>query len=153
MSSRRRGLMGTEKPEPNGFIEGTFTNGQSAWSVDSAGEVVVTAWKGASTNALRLQIDRTLDINAGDSVRVVVTKISGTLSIAQSCDFNVCNLSVLPNASWSNGTTAVNKTFTASHNPSGTVFYIGNRAGTATVTNYRIKFEIYANGTKVFPIV
>lgn len=150
---RRRALMGSEKKtEPNGFVKGTFTHGQSAWTIDSDGEMLITAWKSSVANSLQPEIERTLDIKAGDSVRVVVTKISGTISVAQFADISVCGLDVLSNESWGKWKTAVDKTFTASTNPIGTSFYIGNRAGTATITSYRVRFEIYANGKKIFPL-
>lgn len=153
LTQRRRAIMASaSKIKPNGFIEGTYTNGTSAWSVNSAGEITITTWSGGWQNALTPKIMRYLDILPGDSVRVIVRKVSGTISRSPFVTFTVNNLSVLSNESWKKEATAVDKTFTATANPSSTQFYINNITGNATITNYKVRFEIFCNGKKIFPL-
>lgn len=157
MMDRRRALMvATEEApiNPINFKPGSFTQGTSTWNVDenNSGELTMTAWKGAWANRIAAKMSRNLEISAGDAVRFVVKKVSGKLSVTQSANVEIGSFAIQVNESWNSGTTAVDKTVTATTNVSSNIINLTNRAGTASTTNYKVKITIYINGQQVFPL-
>ena len=135
---------------PNKFVEGSYTKGDSAWTVDATGNVTLTSWRTSLFDIPDIEMIRAIDFSAGDEVKVVITKLSGTLSAAQFTDISVCGVLIVQNSLWGTGTTAVSKTTTAPSASTSKYLEIKNRTGTATLTDYKFKVDVYVNGTKVF---
>ena len=138
---------------PNKFVEGTITKGDTSLTVDSDGNVTVSSWKGATANRPSIPMVRAIDFKTGDSLRLVVKKISGTMSVQQYCEIWVNSFKVMSNELWGTGTTAIDKTITATADANSVYFTMNNKTGTANFSSYKFKVEIYVNGTKKFPEV
>ena len=150
-------MLQTSEPPvpPNKFIAGEYIKGTSAWSVDSSGDVTISSWGSESANQMSIKMERMIDIEIGDSVQIVVTKLSGSISAQQRADAWLCGsgMQFMQNDIWGTGDTPVSKTKTASAAPSSVYFTIRNKTGTATFSSYKFKVEVYVNGVKKFPEV
>ena len=157
LMDRRRALMMAEREppiDPINFTPGSFTQGTSAWNVaeNNSGEITITAWNNSWVNRIAAQMSRNLEILSGDVIRFVAKKVSGTLSRAQYVDAHIGALTIGTNVEWKNGTTALDKTVTASSNVTANVISLNNRTGSATSTDYKVKITIYINGQQAFPL-
>lgn len=156
MQRRRALMMATAEPpiDPINFSPGSFTNKTSAWNAEenNSGELTITAWKATWAKRITAQLSRNIKISSGDVVRFVAKKVSGTLSRAQFADVYIGRMAIGDNVNWSNGTTAFDKTVTASSNVTANVIDLANRTGTATATDYKVKITIYINGQQAFPL-
>lgn len=151
---RRRDLMlQTPSEPPNRFIEGTYTKGTSEIVIDSAGDMTINSWGSTTANRPSIPMVRALNFVTGDTVRLVITKLSGTISAIQFCEIWVNSMKVVDNESWGTGSTPITKTITATADAGSVYFTFNNKTGGAAFTNYKVKVEIYVNAVKVFPEV
>lgn len=152
---RRRGLMAQQKEivPKNRFVEGSFTRGTSAWTVDANGDVVFSALNGSSENFPYVQMIRKIDISTGDTVRLVIKKKAGSVSRAQFANIWVCGYKIATNTSWETGSTPIDVSGIAGTASTNAYLTINNLTGTATYSSYKVSVEVYVNGTKVFPEV
>lgn len=153
LADRRRALIAQQKKivPKNRFVEGSFTRGTSAWTVDANGDVVFSALKGNAENRPYVQMIRKIYISSGDTVRLVIKRKAGSVSAAQFVDLWVCGYQIASNKSWGTGSTPIDVSGTAGAASSNAYLTINNRSGTASYSSYKVSVEVYVNGTKVFP--
>ena len=80
IADRRRALIGAaKKEEPNGLLPGTgYGNGSSDISVNDNGDLVLTSLGGGAVNKMMLPFIRPIPVHNGDSIRLKISKKSGS---------------------------------------------------------------------------
>lgn len=96
---------------------------------------------------------RAIDFVTGDTVRLVVTKLSGSISASFFCEIWVNSLKVADNKSWGTGTTAIDQSVTAAADAGSVYFTMNTKSNAITFSSYKFAVEVYVNGVKKFPEV
>ena len=137
----------------NGFEDGSYTAGSTSMSI-SNNILSISKWSGgASANHVTLRFKYPLNIQTGDTVRIVVNKTAGTMSAAQYCNISVGGNTIISNKLWDKGSTAIDLTNTSPGNANNLAFVPQNRTSTASFTGYKCSVKVYVNSIQVLPEV
>lgn len=152
LRERRRALMAAKKDSVLGLVPGSGYGKSTSTvaAVDNNGYIVITKWSAAWANRFQIPLTGSFMINSGDSVRIVLKKVSGTAGNRNS------SLLFYPVdwAAWSNvptefnRATIIDKTVTASK--SGTInSLVMQLHANSMTTAFTMSIEIYINGKVV----
>ena len=151
---RRRGLLAetAETVEKNCLAPGEYTNGSSVYSVDRSGWLWIRGWSANAANKLVVPLLRPLNVAVGDTLRVLIKKVSGTVSSSFFVDGYVGGNKFSNNLIWESGATAQDCSMTATSTNAGQLTLKDNNT-TATFTNYAVSIQIFVNGQQKIPEV
>lgn len=136
----------------NNFDGGTYTMGTSSGTV-TGNRLSITAFNNGDSNALTLKFDYPLNIQTGDTVRVLIKKVSGSVSKVSFTNIYVGNNKVVNNVAWQTGNTPIDITSTVSTSNNTLTVVIQTHSVQPTYTNYAVSITIYVNGVQVLPEV
>ena len=145
---RRRALMSAPNDEKNAIIPGNYTNGSSTYSVDADHLIHLNGtFNARESNGIKLPFKEALSIQNGDTVRIKIIKVSGSLNGANVTSAKIGSNTVIQNKSVSTGATFIDNTHTATATYSGDYFvFWRSNDPSYTFTNYVARLEIYING-------
>lgn len=135
----------------NTFVDGSYAKGSSSATL-TGNRLSINSFVIGSSNGLLLQFKYPLNIKTGDTLRLLIKKVSGTTSNSfLSADIggnNVCT-----NKSWGTGTTTVDatKTSTTSNNTLNLALQL--LSSTPKLNGYVATITVYVNGVQVLPEV
>lgn len=152
ITDRRRALMGAaKKEEPNGLLPGTgYGQGSSDVSVNGNGNLVLTTLKSGWANRMSLPFIRPIPVHNGDSIRLKITKKSGSANDGYGDIFLNDSLQLTINTaiSWSKETVA-DLTITSTKDLSASYITISRRNSTVTGPG-TYALQLYINGEEQF---
>jgi hypothetical protein len=151
---RRRVLLAKEARtvEKNCLVPGDYTNGTSRYQVDKYGNLRITTWGGAWANRLMIPLLRPLNVAVGDTLRVVIKRVGGTVSTTFAVDGYLGSNLFSENSTWATGDTAQDKTVAATSKSAGQLT-LNDRSREAVFTDYAVSFQIFVNGQQLIPEV
>lgn len=149
---RRRALMGAKRDRAIGLVPGSGYGKSTSTivAVDNNGYIAITKWRAAWANRFEIPFTGTLMVHSGDSVRVVLKKISGTgITRNSSSWFYPINWQI-----WNNQPTQFNSTtikdITVTASKEGTLEAFGMQLHANNITTaFTMSIEIYINGKLV----
>ena len=147
---RRREIMQLIKKERNGYVDGTYTNGNSSWSV-SNNVISISSLSGSYGNRMKILFKEGLNIQTGDTVRVLAQRTSGSISGIYYVDVWVGGNKIVNNKLWNKTATALDQSLASPGNSNSLYVEINNRTGDKTYTNYKCTVKIFVNGVQVLP--
>ena len=136
----------------NGFVNGTYANGTSSCSI-SNNILSISTFDSGQDNRPNVYFKYPLNIQTGDTVRVLITKKSGSVSGAIYVDAWVAGNKIVGNKAWGTGNTALDQTLSSPGNSNTKVVVFNNRTGNKTYTNYKCSIQIFVNSVQVLPEV
>lgn len=152
LMERRRALMAAKKDSVLGLVTGSGYGKSTSTvaAVDNNGYIVITKWSAAWANRFQIPLTGSFMINSGDSVRIVLKKVSGTADNRNSS----LVFDPVDWYAWSNlftkfnSATIIDKTVTASK--SGTInSLVMQLHANGMTTAFTMSIEIYINGKLV----
>ncbi len=152
ITDRRRALMGAaKKEEPNGLLPGTgYGQGSSDVSVNGNGNLVLTILKNGWANRMSLPFIRPIPVHNGDSIRLKISKKSGSANAGYGDIFLNNGFQLLINGviNWSKENVA-DLTITSTNDLSASYITINGRNSTVTGTG-TYALQLYINGEEQF---
>ena len=137
----------------NGFVDGSYTHGSSAATI-SNNTINITAFPSGAGNSQTFRYKYPLNIQIGDTIRLVIQKVSGSMSSNTFVDATVGGNWVANNKNWSNTQTiALDESSTSTTDNNETYVVIQTRSTSPTFTNYTCRIKVYVNGVQVLPEV
>ena len=128
-------------------------SGDTEYSV-SDNILSIKKWKATGSYNLSIPFGQPLGLSAGDTVRVVITRTSGSVNSGVAVYVMVGGNVVISNKTWSGDATAMDQSGTVPSSPTNTLYVsFRNSAATRTYTNYKVSIKVYLNGTQVLPEV
>lgn len=155
--NRRRALIMVQKiVQKNNYVAGTYTKGTSTFIVDENGDITISSFGSGASNAIEIPFLHAISIKTNDTVRILLTKKSGTLGGGATgltvgvYDANDNNLTVVSGASVGQTTNIVDKTATANTDLSASKIRF-QVSSNRTFTDFKFTAQIFINGTQVVP--
>lgn len=142
--------------EFNGFVDGDYTNGTSAYSVRN-NIVTIDVFGPGTNNLIILPLQKELSFSAGDTIRTRIDKITGSISGVLFIDMCLGQYNstskFVSNKLWGTGDPVMNIDQELTNDISGAQILIRNGTGDRTATDYSVRITIYRNGDPIFPEV
>ena len=147
-------VMSVQDRKPNRFVDWSYSadSGDTVYSM-SDNVLTITKWKAVSSNNLAVSAQRPIVAASGDTMRIVVTKKSGSVSASIYVNANAGGKAIANNVSWGTGTTALDVSTTLTDTANNASVTFKNRSYAPAYSNYKAQIAVYKNGVQILPEV